>query len=231
MKFLGTIVIVIFSFTATAQQKYNAGLLDTLQQIARANTPSKYFAKLYYNAIGITNNYAAVQPDSVRQFIFGFESLFASAFFRSYQNFIHHQPQQFSWQRYYADTTLNELQYQFMGMNAHINGDMWLALKDKYSCDTLKKYRHDLLLFQKTLNTFFDSIYCTSGRYKKIHRLHFFTLGLDKNIGKHMIMHWRNRQEKLALLFYTHPQACGKKLTRLKKRMAHYDKFALRWIK
>jgi len=231
MKLLVVIIISCFFFTAAAQPKYNTELLDTLQQIANVNTPAKYFARLYYNAIATTNNYAATQPDSVRKFIFGFESLFAPTFFRSYKNFIDHQPQVCNWQRYYADTSLNELQYQFMGMNAHINGDMWLALKDKYCYDTLKTYQRSLLRFQKALNNFFDSIYISTGKYKKIKRLHTLTLGADKMIGRQMILHWRKRQERLALLFYTHPQKCERKARRLKKRMAHYDSFALHWIR
>ena len=231
MKFFAALIITAFSFKAVAQSKYNARLLDTLQQIAATNTPAKYFAKLYYNAIEITNHYAATQPDSVKQFIFGFESLFAPTFFTSYKNFSAKQPQVPAWQRYYAYTGLNELQYQFMGMNAHINGDMWLALKDKYGYDTLQKYRLALLQFQKILNTFFDSIYAVSGRYKKIKRLHFFTMGADKITGRQMIFHWRKRQVQMALLFYSNPKKCKRKLHHINRRMLQYDKFALHWIK
>jgi hypothetical protein len=205
--------------------------LDTLQEIIESNTPSKYFARLYYKAIENTNRYAVTKPDSVKQFIFGFESLFAPAFFRSYRNYLTQQPQEFSWQHYYADTGLNELQYQFMGMNAHINGDMWLALKDKYGYDTLKKYKQSLLQFQKALNTFFDSMYVASGKYSKVKRLHFFTLGADKIMGRQMILNWRKRQVQLALLFYSNPVKCKRKLRRVKKRMQHYDNFAIDWIK
>jgi len=230
MKLCVLIAVTLLCCKATAQPKYNANLLDTLQHIAATSTPAKYFAQLYYNAIEITNTYAAQQPDSVREFIFGFESLFAPTFFMSYQNFVQHRPQVFSWQRYYDDTSLNELQYQFMGMNAHINGDMWLALKDKYCYDTLSKYKVALLKFQKTLNTFFDSIYTSSVRYKKIKRLHQLTLGTDKMIGRQMILHWRKRQAQMALLFYGNPKKCGRKLRHIKKRMEHYDRFALQWI-
>jgi hypothetical protein len=104
MKFLVTIFCAVFFVNVFAQPRYNAPLLDTLQEIARSNTPSKYFAPLYYKAIEITNRYAVTKPDSVKQFIFGFESLFAPAFFRSYRNYLTQQPQEFSWQHYYADT-------------------------------------------------------------------------------------------------------------------------------
>jgi hypothetical protein len=230
MKFLVTIGIIFLCNKLVAQRIYNANLLDTLQQISKTNTPAKYFAKLYYNAIAITNVYAATKPDSVRAFIFGFESVFAPTFFKSYRDFIAHKPQVFAWQRYYADTSLNELQYQFMGMNAHINGDMWLALKDKYSYDTLKKYRQSLLQFQKTLNVFFDSIYISSKGYKKIKWLHLLTLGTDRIIGRRLILHWRKRQGQMALLFYSAPKKCVRKQTYLKKRMIHYDQFAVNWI-
>jgi Family of unknown function (DUF5995) len=231
MKFLATVIIAGFFFNATAQLNYNQTLLDTLQEIAYTNTPSKYFAALYKQAIKITNIHAHQQPENVKQFIFGLESFFAPTFFRSYQNFINCKPQAVSWQQYYADTTLNELQYQFMGMNAHINGDLWLALKDKYSYDTIQKYKRPLIKFQVALNALFDSVYITAGKYKKIRQLHLFTLGLDKNWGRRMVLHWRKRQLKLALLFYTNPKKCNKKLKKLTIKMQHYNSFALRWLK
>lgn len=230
MKFLFAISCTLVYGTLKAQPKYNASLLDTLQQIAQSNTPAKYFAQLYYKAIEKTNDYADSKPDSVKAFIFGFESLFAPVFFQSYQNYITKQPQIFAWQRYYADTSLNELQYHFMGMNAHINGDMWLALKDKYCYDTLKKYRGFLLQFQKVMNTYFDSIYVSTANYKKMRRLHLFTLGFDKFMGRRMILHWRKRQEHMAMLFYSDPRKCERTWQRLQKKMTRYDRFALQWI-
>ncbi len=230
MKLLFTICSTFLYCTVVAQPKYNAPLLDTLQQIAQTNTPAKHFAALYYRAIEKTNKYAGTKPDNVKEFIFGFESRFAPVFFRSYHDFVNHQPLPFSWQRYYADTGLNELQYQFMGMNAHINGDMWVALKEKYCYDTLKKYRQPLLKFQKALNSFFDSIYIATGKYKKIRRLHYLTLGFDKFIGRQMILHWRKRQQQMALLFYSDPKKAGRKLKHINSSMARYDKFALHWI-
>lgn len=230
-KTLLLLVTMLFSVGIFAQQKYNAALLDTLQQIAGTSTPSKHFAGLYYRAVETTNKYAAKQPENIRKFIFGFESSFAPAFFRSYQDFITGKPQIFNWQPYYADTALNTLQYEFIGMNAHINGDMWLALKERYGFDTLKKYRKPLIKFQKALNTFFDSIYVTTGQYKKLKRLHLLTLGLDKVIGRKMLLHWRKRQVQLALLFYTDPKKCDRKWKRTQHKMQRWNRFAVNWIK
>jgi hypothetical protein len=225
------LLCTFFSINLLAQQKYNVALLDTLQQIADSKTTSKYFARLYYQAIEATNRYAAKQPENVRSFIFGFESSFAPAFFRSHGNLISGKPQIFNWQPYYADTTLNPMQYEFIGMNAHINGDMWLALNEKYGFDTLQKYRKPLIRFQKALNPFFDSIYVTTGQYKKLRRLHLLTLGLDKVIGRKMVLHWRKRQVRLALLFHSDPKKCERRWKRTQHNMRRWNKFAVNWIK
>jgi len=231
MKLLVTLLLYFYCGAAFTQPRYNARLLDSLAFIAHTQTPAKHFATLYYQAIEITNRYADKQPDSVKNFIFGFEALFAPVFSNSYKNYINKTPQVFYWQQYYADTNLNDLQYKFIGMAAHINGDMAVALAGRYGYDTLKKYRRPLIRFQKALNTFFDSIYITSRRYKKLNRLHFITLGLDKAIGKAMVLHWRKKQVRLALLYYTNPPKYAAKRRRLEKKMLRLRKFAIEWIK
>ena len=80
MRFFVIILIVGFSIKGYAQPNYNTDLLDTLGQIANSNTPAKYFAKLYYQTIVITNNHISQQPENIRKFVFGFEARFASYF-------------------------------------------------------------------------------------------------------------------------------------------------------
>ncbi|MEP6676103.1 MAG: DUF5995 family protein [Ferruginibacter sp.] len=224
-------IIFYSAFAVTqAQLRYNNEILDTLEQIAATKTVSVNFARLYHNAIEKTNLYAKDQPENIRQFIFGFETAFSQRFIKAHQHFMQHQSQDFSWQYYYSDTSLNELQYQFIGMNAHINGDMWQALKDKYSYDTLRKYKRPLIKFQQALNIFFDSVYTTTGKYKKIKHLHEFTLGLDKAMGRRMVLQWRKRQVKMAMLFYRKPKKCARKWNHLQKQMLRWDERAVNWI-
>ena len=230
MKYFFLIIFYLFVSIANAQLRYNNEILDTLEQIAATNTNSSHFAKLYHNAIEKTNDYARNEPENVKQFIFGFERSFSQRFIKASKNYIQHQAQEFSWQFYYADTTLNELQYQFIGMNAHINGDMWQALKDKYCYDTLKKYKNPLLKFQSALDKVFDSMYSTAGAYKKIKRLHFYSMGLDKPVGRFMVLNWRKRQVKMAMLFYTDPKKCKRKWNHLQKHMLRWDKRAVKWM-
>lgn len=231
MRFFVIILIVGFSIKGYAQPNYNTDLLDTLGQIANSNTPAKYFAKLYYQTIVITNNHISQQPENIRKFVFGFEARFASYFFNSYRNYLTNQPQDIIWQRYYSDTSFSELQYQFMGMNAHINGDMGKSLSDIYCLDTLKVYTPYLIKFQRSLNGLFDSIYVQTKKYKKIKRLHFLTLGTDKIIGKRLILRWRKKQVYLAQLYHCNKIKYEHISKRLKKKMKHNEHFALHWIK
>ena len=156
--------------------------------------------------------------------------LFVPFFYKAHKNFVSKKPQKTPWQQYYTDTALNEMQYAFMGMNAHINGDMWEALKDKYSYDTLRKYKSSLIKFQKALNGIFDSAYVQSSKYKKLRRLHIYTFGLDKPLGKRMVLNWRKRQIKTAMLWYSNPAKCKRKLVRIQKRMIKLDRFAKKMI-
>jgi Family of unknown function (DUF5995) len=231
MKYILIIVYISLSLCAKAQPRYNAALLDTLLQIRQTNTIAKHFANLYYKAIEITNGHAHVQTEPIKQFILGFESSFGPLFFKSYNNYINNVSQEFSWQRYYKDTSLNELQYLFIGMNAHINGDMWWALKNKYNYDTLYKYKKSLIGFQKKFNIFFDSIYATTFHLKKIRQLHHLTLGLDKAYGRKMVLRWRTRQVKLALLWYSNNHKCLRRVKRLQKQMQRFDRFAIKYFK
>ncbi len=228
------ILILLFFLTFSnikAQQPYNSKLLDTLQNISNTPSISKHFAKLYFKAIEITNTYATTQPEYIKQFIFGFEDQFGPLFFKAHYN----NDSSFSipknWEAYYKNTTLNELQYQFIGMNAHINGDMWKALVSKYSYDTLSKYKKPLLDFQGTFNNFFDSIYSITKKYKKVRTLHFATFGLDKVIGRRMVYRWRKNQVTLALLSFKQPKKFKRKLNRLEKKINRINKYALKYLK
>ncbi|MBS1511542.1 MAG: hypothetical protein JST86_11915 [Bacteroidetes bacterium] len=215
----------------TAQKRFNDALLDTLEHIAAQETPAKYFAQLYHGIIEKTNDYAATLPDSVQRFVFRFESLFAPFFFQSYNKYIHHEQPDAPWVRYFDSVPKNPLQYMFIGMNAHINGDMCLALVNQFSYDTIKKYRVPLLHFQSVLNAYFDSVYTGGWHYHRVCELNLLSFGADRQLGKYMISHWRKRQERLALLYYSHPLRYQRKNKRLVKKMQSYDVFALKWIR
>jgi len=211
--------------------KHNAALLDSIERVSNCNCISKHFAHLYYRALEITTVYSDAKSDAVKRFTDTLDAAFVPLFFEAHNNYKNQTNQSFPWQRYYADTTLNELQYQFMGMNAHINGDLWMALKTKFCYDTLKKYKPSFLQYQKVLTPFFDSLYNDTYQYRELQRMHNFSAGLDKNYGRKMIYKWRKRQVNLALLWYKNPSAFQRKWKRLQHKMVKLDRFAVRRLK
>jgi hypothetical protein len=164
-------------------------------------------------------------------FIEKFEAKFGPYFFQSYQKFMQNEAQNKVWQFYYDHPNLNDLQYKFIGMNAHISGDMWLALVNAHTYDSIIKYKKNLLQYQKAFNVFFDSIFATTLQYKKVKHLHHLTLGFDKYIGRRMVYRWRKQAVQMALLWYNNKKKFNRQRKRLDKKMQRLNRFAFKWIK
>lgn len=231
MRYFFTLIVLCVSLVSYPQEVYNKPLIDSLTSITNTNTPSRHFAKLYLETILITNEHLVTQTDSIRQFVIGFETQFANYFFQAHQNYILNLPQDEIWKKYYSDTSLNELQFLFLGMNAHINGDMGNALKDIYDLSTLKKYTPNLLRFQRSIEDLYERIYLTGKPFKKVKKLHILTLGFDKLIGRKLILKWRKRQVKLAISYYSNEKKYNKLRRKINRKMYKSNQFALKWIR
>lgn len=210
-------------FTAWQAQAQNSDSLnESLYSISRGNSISKHFARLYYSSSLAADTYANSKPGAAAAFLHRFKDSFVIYFLDAAARREQGLAQTYSWQRYYSDTGLNHFQYYLLGMNAHINGDMWQALARAHSYDSIKKYRRVLLAFQKPLAIQFDSVYHSLGKNKKLKRLHLLTLGADRWYGKKLLRRWRVNQIKLALLYYSNPGKFRRRLvktTRYKERL------------
>ncbi len=224
------ILFLFFQIQYLKAQEYNIALLNTLDSINNTNTPAKHFAALYYKAIEITNQHLHTQADPENNFIVKFEASFAPLFFTSYNNFVAKKEQSSFWEFYYNHKELNNLQYNFIGMNAHINGDMSLALVNAHPYDSLKKYEKKILRYQSKFNIFFDSIYNTTLQYKKVKTLHILSLGLNRNIGRKLVYKWRKRAVQMAILWYSNPTKYKRLRKRTNKKMHRFNKFAIKWL-
>ncbi len=230
MKLKHCFILLLFCNAMVAQPRYNAALLDSALLITKSNTPSVHFARLYYPNY-IISNYANQQPLHIKEFIFAIEASFYHLFFAAHHNYISKNTQSPIWKSYYSTPNLNELQYQFLGINAHINGDMWVAITSNFTYDSIKANAHYLFNFQKQYSHYFDSIYALSYRYKKVRYLHHLTLGLDKYYGRKMIYRWRKRQVKLAMLWYSNNPKCLRKVKRVQRKMNRLNRFAIKYFK
>lgn len=220
---------LLFSITFTAAQPGSI-YKDSLLAISKQQDISRYFGELYFKTTLAAEEYENHQLNPAASFLGCFRDSFMVYFLSAAAKFKQYQPTGFSWQRYYEHTNCNSFQYYFMGMNAHINGDMWKALVQSSSCDSILKYRKALMQFQKPLNKVFDVFYNSCRTNKKLQRFHLLTLGLDRWLGKQMILKWRKKQVLLALLYYRKPIKFEKLLQKRKRSMLRTDAYVIKFF-
>ena len=206
---------------------FNQIYLDSLASIEKGNTISQYFAGLYRQTIIITNDYAKHQTQAVQSFAFRLDDAFIPQFFQAHEAYLKGKEIPANWETYYQSDSLNSLQYQFLGMNAHINGDLHLALIQQFGYDSIKEHKRDLMSFQKVLNSIVDSIYGQTKAYPELKIFHDLTLGTNRIMAREMVRHWRRRQINLALLYYHKPKKYQRRLAHVQSLKAKWDKAVL----
>lgn len=120
-----------------------------------------------------------------------------------------------NWAAYFNTLNLSSLQLKLLGINAHINGDLWKALRDSFSENEIKDISKTVFLFHQSLLVIYKEVYQQAKtESKKIKTLNTLSLGLSEKVGKHLLVKWRKRQLKLANLYYFNTV----KFERLKKK-------------
>ena len=215
---------------ATNQQgpnQFNQSYLDSLLSIEKSQTISRHFAGLYRQTVLITNEFAKTKDQFESDFILRLDDAFIPIFFQAHEAFIKGQEIPANWKTYYQSDSLNSLQYQFLGMNAHINGDLHLALVHQFGYDSIKKHKKDLMSFQTVLNKIVDSVYEQTKAYPELKIFHDLTLGTNRIMAREMVRHWRRRQINLALLYYHKPKKYQRRLQHVQSLKVKWDKAVL----
>lgn len=182
-------------------------ILQKLDSIRKSASVSKYFAEIYFNTTGRAITYLIDKPSPEKEFIRRMEKRFASYFFRAVDANFKDEKMPEEWNSYYSDTSLSPLKLSLLGINAHINGDIWQTLVTEFSVNELKKYRYSYLKFNKELakeyNNFYDQWYNSQPRIRVLHML---SIGMSKFYGRTLLKKWRKRQYRIALLHYQNPE-------------------------
>ena len=207
--------------------QFNQTYLDSLLSIEKGNTISKHFAGLYRQTVLITNEFAKTKNQFASNFILKLDDAFIPIFFQAHEAFVKRQEIPTNWKTYYQSDSLNSLQYQFLGMNAHINGDLHLALIQQFGYDSIKAHKKDLMSFQTVLNKIVDSVYEQTQAYPELKIFHDLTLGTNRIMAREMVRHWRRRQINLALLYYHKPKKYQRRLAHVLKLKAKWDQAVL----
>lgn len=223
------LIVTFFSCSVYPQvSNREIGLLQRLDSIKNSISVSRHFAGLYFNATSKAVGFFLSKPEKERLFIQKLETSFADYFFRSAHAFAEGATVPEEWETYFKDSTLSPLQYQLLGINAHINGDIWQALVSAFSLEEIQNGRKSYFEFNKELINQYREFYNWSlSEDARIKLLHTATAGLDKLYGKLMLIRWRKRQMRLATLYFTDKIRFNKQLRRLNKKMRHINQLIL----
>lgn len=206
-------------------------LLQRLDSIAQSSSIPRHFANLYRETTVEAITFFQHEDQEKKSFIQRLEQSFASYFFTAAEAFKKGEKISPVWLAYYADTTLKPLQYELLGINAHINGDIWQALVNEFTFNEIRENRKTFLRFQKGLTVIYRNFHEKAKQEnRRIKMLHTLSLGLDRLYGKLMLMHWRNRQLRLAEWHFNKPEKLKYVLLRLNMKMGRINQLILRHL-
>lgn len=225
------LVCCCFSPASQAQDSSSAGLLNQLDSMRNSRSEAAHFAGIYYEVTRKAGRFSLREDSSGRQFMLTMEKAFAGYFFRAASAKNQGAPVPGVWAAYFADSTLKPLQYRLLGINAHINGDIWQALVASFSPGELRRYRKTYFRFNRSLAVEYKEVYLAAfHEHAKIRWLHFSTGGLDRFYGRTLLWRWRRRQYRLALLYHTNPAAFERKARKTRQKTEYMNRLILRHL-
>lgn len=218
--------LILISATVLSQvSPGEISLLEKLDSVSKSGSPAKHFARLYITATTNAIYFWQTRTEEEKQLNRRFETRFTSYFFSAADSFNNRKKIPDEWSSYFHTSDTSLLQYQLLGINAHINGDIWKALTAEFSSNELKLYKKSFLTFNKLLNKQYFNLYEESLlRNNHMRLLHQITYGLDRWYCSKMLLKWRKRQMKLAELYNSNPAMFLRKEKSLRKKKLRLDK-------
>lgn len=204
-------------------------LLQKLDSIRNSSCISRHFADLYFSTTKKAVEFSSNKPAAVKIFIERLETSFAALFFRSIDSFAKRSRIPGEWKNYFDHDSLSAIQYKLLGINAHINGDIWQALVTAFTLEEIENGKKSYFDFQQRLKKQYLEFYRQSLETDpRIRLLHSITGGFDKLYGQFMLKHWRKRQMKLAILYYKDKEKFNQELEKLHRKMDRINQLVLR---
>jgi Family of unknown function (DUF5995) len=209
---------------AVAQKLPASEVLKQLDSVAQSNGPGRCFAGLYVkSAIEIEKQLTEMDSVSIAQ-IRRLEKNFSGYFINANKKITETNDTAEIWHVYFKYSGSSELKRKLLGINAHINGDLWQALRDSYSKEEIKQAGRTVFLFHRSLLKIYNELYAEAkAADKKIKTLHNLSLGFAKAYGRHLLKKWRKRQIKIATLYYFNPPKFERIKTKTEKKKNRID--------
>lgn len=221
--------LLVYRPAASQEPDPEFRLLQQLDSVAKSPSPARYFAVLYLETTGRAIAFYQEARPAEKEFIERLELNFAGYFFRAATQ----PPGELSqvWKPYFSDSSLSAFQYQLLGINAHINGDIWQALVTGFTPEELRVHRRHFTRFQQGLKKQFCQFYWDNVNTTPVTRLlHAGTGGLSRIFGIMMLSRWRKRQYRLARFYYSDPGKFSRLLQKITRKKERLDRLVFRHL-
>jgi Family of unknown function (DUF5995) len=223
--FIGFLVSFMCHHASAQVTDRSLALLDRLDSVRQSHSVAKHFAGIYFETTKGAVHYFSKSDERVQQLIERLELQFASYFFRAAEAYLRKEILPRAWQAYYEDSSASSLRYILYGINAHINGDIWQALTTAFTAPEIEELKPWYFAYYRELQKEYEIVYSSAlAQNKKLRLLHTLTIGLDKAYGKIMLKHWRNRQIRLAVLYYNDRVLFEKRLKKLQRKTGRLNR-------
>ena len=204
--------------------------IRTVDSISHTNSQGNHFARIYTASMSNIGNQLMDMDSGAQAFIKRFEISFIGYFLEAADEFEKKAelPPESIWNSYFSHPSAQPWQLTLIGVNAHINGDIWKGLVKNFSEPEIRQYKKNLLSFQRSISKafqpFFDDLLMQSSYLRFMNG---FTKGSAKLYGEWLIYNWRLRQINLAILYYQDPKKFKKRMKQVDRKMHKIDKAIL----
>lgn len=194
-------------------------LLQQLDSIRNSQTPAKYFAGIYLSTTVKAIRFAEKRSPEDQKALTLFEKNFAGFFIDAVRAVSEQRTPPAVWAGYFMNDTVSPIRFQLLGINAHINGDLWQALTTAFSQEELRRFRPCYRAFNRDLKMEFDEFFEDAAGHDIRFALSGELIpGISHAAGHRLLKHWRKRQYKLAVLYYSDPPRFRKLLQRVTQK-------------
>jgi hypothetical protein len=226
------LLVFVVTIKANAQLHTATSAINYVDSVASSNGPGSCFASLYAKStIEIEKQLVGMDSTAISQ-IRKLEKNFALYFINACKGVTELNDTVSTWYAYFKNAGSSELKRKLLGINAHINGDLWQALRDSYSKEEIKQAGKTVFLFHKALLKIYHDLYKESKtENKKVKAFHSLSLGFTKSYGKHLLKKWRKRQIRIATLYYFDQSKFKRLKTKTERKKNKIDKTISKQLK
>lgn len=222
------LLLLLFRIASTGFAQHSnqtALILSRLDTLRNSASVARHFAAVYFEITFNSASFFVAADTEIQCLTERMKVRFADYFFRSVYAYEHHQPLPEEWSVYFNTTGATDIQYLLLGINAHLNGDIWRGLITEFTPAELEKVKPHYFSYYAQLVKEYRLIYeralACSPRIRLLHQISF---GANRCYGKLMLKRWLKRQMRMAELYFCDEPLFQKKRARLKRKMRNLDK-------